>query len=447
MVAFEVPPIEVSELPGLFRPLDDYDDIFLAVSGGADSTALMHLVARWCAEFDNDVRVIVLSVDHGLRLEAAAESRSVAEQAKELGFSADVLTWKGPSPKAGVQQAARDIRYRLMAERMQQAGGRAVLVTAHHRDDLAETLLMRMARGAGVDGLSALVGEAQLQGVPVLRPLIEISKARLIATLNRDGVGWFEDPSNCNREFERVRVRGATEAREALGLSDDMLLLTSRRMGRARRALESWIDQLLVPKLDDELLLRTGCFAWSWPMADLEDEIGIRLLQRVLPAIAGQTGLLRLTRIERLWERMKDPGFRGATLGGCRVGAVDKSGHLLISKEAHRHPLPAVNTNFANPILWDSRFEISFLENQAGPLHVRGCHRIDLQNLNYQGRLPVPIEALEATPVIVAGNGDLASPALDVQSPGAGHVFDGLMCRFRTEGLKTVYRGARPPFS
>ncbi|NOZ31475.1 MAG: tRNA lysidine(34) synthetase TilS, partial [Alphaproteobacteria bacterium] len=130
----------------LFAGLDRFTSIALAVSGGADSLALMVLVERWQRAVAGTATIRVYSVDHGLRPEAAKEAAGVVEFARSMGFEARVLRWRGPRPKRGVQAAARTARYKLMGEAMAEDGAE-VLLTGHHGGDQAETILMRAAHG------------------------------------------------------------------------------------------------------------------------------------------------------------------------------------------------------------------------------------------------------------------------------------------------------------
>ena len=151
-------PIGADEVESLFGAHAQIADraCALAVSGGSDSTALMVLFADWLRQAERDAGLhTVLVVDHGLRPGSADEARAVADRAAALGFRHAVLAWQGPKPHTGIQAAARAARYRLMAEHMT-AHDIGCLLTAHTRDDQAETLLMRLARGSGVDGLAAM---------------------------------------------------------------------------------------------------------------------------------------------------------------------------------------------------------------------------------------------------------------------------------------------------
>ena len=193
-------PIRDDELAGLFDHLRRYSTLIVAVSGGADSTALLHLLGRWGRSHTAAVpdlpcpAVIAASVDHGLRPESAAEALAVARQAVMLGLPHRTLIWEHAqeTPTAAVQVTAREARYRLL-ETLALAHPTPALVTAHHQDDQAETLLMRLARGSGLDGLAGIRRSRPAYGfqlVPRERPLLGIPKARLGSTLRVAGLTW-----------------------------------------------------------------------------------------------------------------------------------------------------------------------------------------------------------------------------------------------------------------
>ncbi|MDX1580316.1 MAG: tRNA lysidine(34) synthetase TilS, partial [Alphaproteobacteria bacterium] len=230
--------------------------IAVAVSGGADSMALMHLLAPWCRE--HNIRLSVLSVDHGLRPEAADETAFVMAVAHRLGLPAETLSIK-IEPGTNLQARARDARYAALDEWCR-ANSVEALALAHHRDDQAETVLMRLARGSDVWGLAGMkpVSEGLSPKAPFrVRPLLSTPKSRLIATLRALGENWIEDPSNENPAFERVRIRQNWPAFESLGLDADRLAETARRLGAAREALQADVDALL----RDACVIDPGGFA------------------------------------------------------------------------------------------------------------------------------------------------------------------------------------------
>src|SRR5690349_20045922 len=144
-------PVSKAEASALFGALDNVPTLILAVSGGPDSTALMWLAARWRDELENPPKLITVTIDHGLRKESAREARAVARLAKTLNLEHVALRWTGRKPKTGIQEAARNARYGLLAEEAHRQNAMLIL-TAHTLDDQAETVLFRIARGSGVSG-------------------------------------------------------------------------------------------------------------------------------------------------------------------------------------------------------------------------------------------------------------------------------------------------------
>src|ERR1700727_3434423 len=167
--------------------------IVLAVSGGPDSIALMWLAVRWRRALSRGPRLFAVTVDHGLRAEAAREARDVKRLARSLELPHHTLRWTGAKPKTGLPAAARAARYRLLAEAAR-ANGASHILTAHTRDDQAETLLMRMLRGSGIAGLSAMARQTPRDGVMLARPLLNISKVQLVATLKKAKIDFADDP-------------------------------------------------------------------------------------------------------------------------------------------------------------------------------------------------------------------------------------------------------------
>src|SRR5262245_20969868 len=204
--------ISPSESRWLFALLAPFPQAALAVSGGPDSVALMLLAARWREAREDGPKLSVLTVDHGLRPGASAEADEVGRMAASLGLPHAILTWKKAEfPPASLQARARTARYNLMAAYCH-AHGIPALVTAHTQNDQAETFLMRLERGSGLDGLAAIPEKGAWAGIRILRPLLDVSKARLVATLEASGVAFVSDPSNADRRFDRSWVVARVEA-------------------------------------------------------------------------------------------------------------------------------------------------------------------------------------------------------------------------------------------
>jgi tRNA(Ile)-lysidine synthase len=170
-------PISARQAKSLFADWKNAQALVLAVSGGPDSVALMWLAARWRNALSRGPRLLAVTVDHGLRQEAAREARDVKRLARTLGVAHRTMRWTGVKPKAGIPAAARAARYRLLASVARSSGASHVL-TAHTRDDQAETLLMRLLRGSGIGGLAAMARESEREGVFIARPFLNISKSQ-----------------------------------------------------------------------------------------------------------------------------------------------------------------------------------------------------------------------------------------------------------------------------
>ncbi|MER2604202.1 MAG: tRNA lysidine(34) synthetase TilS [Siculibacillus sp.] len=297
MASAEPAPIGDAEAVALFATLKGRRGIGLAVSGGADSTALLHLHHRARALDGDSPRAVVLTVDHGLRPEAGAEARAVGELAGRLGYSHRILEWRGDKPTSNLQAAARDARRALLLGAVADLG-LDTLALAHHADDQAETVVMRLARGSGVAGLAAMARERVESGVLVARPLLDVPRARLVATLTAAGQGWFEDPSNGDARFERARVRAAAAGLADLGLTRERLTATARTMARAAAAL----DVMLAELVGAAVTIHPGGWARieAAPWARAPEEIRLRLISRLIAAVTGAVHAPRLEACERL---------------------------------------------------------------------------------------------------------------------------------------------------
>jgi len=326
-------PVSLREAQSLFSDFADLSALILAVSGGPDSTALLLLAARWRAARKHAPKLIAVTVDHGLRPQARGEAAAVGRLARKLKLAHRTLRWTGAKPKTGLQQAARMARYRLLAKAARAAGA-AVIATAHTRDDQAETVLIRMSRGSGVAGLAAMGRIAPVPGSPdiaLVRPLLDIPKARLIATLKAGKVPFAEDPSNLDPRFTRVRLRALMPALAAEGLDARRLALLAQRVRRAEAALAA-----AVARAERELLVETpaGPSFEARRFADLSAEIALRLLGRAVAA-RGNEGPVELAKLEALKAALDEALARGGRFRRSLAGAiVTLSGGIILVEPA-----------------------------------------------------------------------------------------------------------------
>ena len=311
------------EASALFRGLEDLSGIVIAVSGGPDSTALLLLAARWAKQRKKRLpKLVAVTVDHGLRPQAAAEAAAVKRLARRLGVAHVTVRWRGKKPKSGLQNAARVARYRLLAQAATRAGY-AHVMTAHTLDDQAETVLFRLARGSGLAGLAGIAATSLLpvgdSEIFLLRPLLHIPKSRLVATLKAAGIPYVEDASNSDPRFTRARLRTLMPALAGEGLDARTL---SRLAGRLRRA-DATIEFAVQAA---RAALAPGLWRANAPIvfegarfAELPAEVGLRLLGRAI-AHVGNEGPVELGKLEALYDALRRASGRlRRTLAGAVV--------------------------------------------------------------------------------------------------------------------------------
>lgn len=376
----------------------------VAVSGGGDSVALLLLLQRVAA----GRALAAVTVDHGLRAGSAGEAAAVAALCAGRGIPHEVRRWGGWDGRGNLQDRARRARLDLIAAWAKERGIGGVAL-GHTLDDQAETVLMRLARGSGVDGLSAMAPVREAQGVTWLRPLLGIRRAALRAWLADEGVGWAEDPTNADPRFDRVRARAALPVLAGLGLGVERLGETARAMGRARAALE-----VATGALAEACLLDGGAGDVSIeraPFAAAPEEIRLRLLAGALSWVSGAVYRPRLASLEAALAAIEaDRVGAGLTLHGCVLRARP-GGRVAIRRELARMapPVPAARRR------WDGRWELlGPLPEDAG-LTIGALGREGLARV----RAPRPglaREALAATPAIWRDGTLVSAPVADTGS-------------------------------
>jgi tRNA(Ile)-lysidine synthase len=285
--------------------------VAVAVSGGGDSTALLHLTVEAFAPTGLAVRAV--TVDHGLRPGSAEEAAGVARACAALGVPHDTLRWDGAG-RGNLQERAREARRRLIGAWARERGMGAVLL-GHTADDQAETVLLRLARGSGVDGLAGMPEAFRAEGAAWARPLLRVGREALRAWLGARGIAWVDDPSNEDFRFDRVRARALMEGLGALGLTRGRLLRTAEHMARARVALDARAAETAGREVREE---GVGLLLPRSLLLGLEgDDTSGRVLAAALMWVGGRErrprweGLLRLRAVVL--------AGRTATLAGCRV--------------------------------------------------------------------------------------------------------------------------------
>ena len=329
------------EANALFRGLEDLPGLVLAVSGGPDSTALLVLAARWAKQLKHAPKLIAVTIDHGLRPEAAREAAMVKQLARRLGVPHRTLHWRGEKPQSGLQEAARYARYELLAQIATRARF-AHILTAHTLDDQAETVLFRLARGSGLFGLTGMAHAAPLplRGVReifLVRPLLHLPKARLVATLKAARIAYAEDPSNRDPRFTRTRLRSLMPALAREGLDARGLARLAARLRRAESTIQVAVQaarSALAPlpwREHGPIVFETA------PFAGLPAEVALRLLGEAV-AHTGDEGTVELAKLESLYEALRQARSRlRRTLAGALI-TLDRD-YLTVERAPARRRL------------------------------------------------------------------------------------------------------------
>ncbi|MEO0359769.1 MAG: tRNA lysidine(34) synthetase TilS [Pseudomonadota bacterium] len=412
-VARDPAAVAATALDAAFADADGPPTLGVALSGGGDSVALLHAAAEWADA--RGARLETATIDHGLRPESAAEARSAAAAARALGLRAEILRWDDWDGAGNLQAEARAARRRLLSA---WAGRRGISSVAlgHTLDDQAETVLMRLGRGSGVDGLSAMAVSTEAEGTRWLRPLISVRRAALRDWLLARGVEWAEDPTNRDARFDRVRAREAIAALAPLGVTAEGLALTADRLREAREALDHGAAALAAEAarwgVCGELRLTLA------PLRAAPRELARRLLRAGLARVAGATFGPRAESESRLLTTML--GLRlggGVSLHGCLI-RPDGPGGAAIMREpaaaARARPGPA-----EDGALWDGRFRLGVAEaggGAVGPLGPQGAAMLARREAEGALRPPrgwseAPRAARLATPALWR-EGELAAAPL-----------------------------------
>jgi tRNA(Ile)-lysidine synthase len=308
------PGLNAEETTYAFKACEAAKCVLLAVSGGADSTALLVLASEWAKV--SKVKLAAATIDHGLRPSSAAEAKKVAALAKQLGVPHRILVWKGEKPETGIEEAAREARYALLDEAAKKAGATHI-ATAHTSDDQAETVLMRLAAGSGPAGLAGMRAVRRRGALTHVRPFLDVPKVRLVASLKERGIPWSEDETNKDARFARPRLRAAREVLEGEGLTSERLSVLARRMGRMADAVDrvaaaAWAE---AARQDGTKTVLDGAVLLALP-----EEIALRILIRAVGGHADQEPG-RLSRSEALLAGVLEALGTGKTLGRTLAGA------------------------------------------------------------------------------------------------------------------------------
>ncbi len=385
-----------------FEPADG--PFAVAVSGGADSLALALLAADFAP-------CHFLTFDHGLRPGSIREAEKVKDWLRGKGLSHKTLTWTGKKPKTGIQAAARTARYKALESWCKNNAIRYLFI-GHHLEDQAETFLMRLLKGSGIDGLAAMSYRTPGlfdAGVTLVRPFLGLSKARLVATLMARGQDWIEDPSNENKEFTRIKIRKLLETSKYLDAK------TLAAMAARLSAVKGFLDDLTADLVGKSVRIFPAGYATIALKGFLgaPPEICLRALSKILTFISQADYPPKLDKLERLLRSLGKKGFPGATLGGCCLAPVadDK---VLVCREP-RDASEVVTLKPGQGGMWDGRFRVA-LTAAPGQVEIRALGDKAWQNLVREHpeirEIEIPHPARAALPAFFLGDEPVLVPHL-----------------------------------
>jgi tRNA(Ile)-lysidine synthase len=300
--------------------IDISKPIGLAVSGGGDSMALLRALAT------SGLNLRVATVDHALRDGSLVEAEQVAKWCKALNIPHDTLTWTDHG--AGNLQNNARLARRALLTTWAKSHDIHTICLGHTQDDQAETFLMRLARGSGVDGLAAMYAKTVHSGLVWVRPLLNTSRADLRSYLQEIGQDWIDDPSNDNDQFDRIKMRQAKEALAALGLTAHRVGNTAAHMQNARFALESAAQQAAKCATPTEA---GSVFVDRAAFLDLSEELRARVLVHALSWVAPTPYRPRYEAVQNLLSAIILQ--KGHTLAGCQTRHSTKNNRFEIIRE------------------------------------------------------------------------------------------------------------------
>ena len=379
--------------------------LILAVSGGPDSMAMAGLIHGWAQKTGIPQSIRAVIVDHGIRAESKPEAESVRQNLITMGIKADIATVHAPAPESGIQAWARQQRYALLAAEARKDN--AALMVAHHAQDQAETIAMRLQAGSGLAGLRGMQMVSTFEDMTVIRPFLGWSPQTLHEILASDNIPFVQDPSNRNEDFERIALRTRMDAFAREGVSADSLT----RLGALSGRLHDHCLQSIAKKMDGQMgQVKAGAIWIDYErLCDLPEAASILYLRAIMRKAAPSRLPISVEQMKTLLNRLADKKKDGvaATLGGCEWTL---KGRLLWIYPEAEQACSSITRKEAS-ILFDQRWkvegsisgEVSAMGSQQAAQFRRQYPEIvqDWAGVSYEGaEQMMPMRGLWRLPIV-----------------------------------------------
>ena len=380
------------------------DTLAVAVSGGSDSLSLLYLINSWSNK--KNLKIVILTVDHNLRNGSADEALYVGELCNKLGLIHKTLFWDHKDIEGNLSASAREARYRLMQNSIPSD---AILITGHTLDDQAETFLMRLRRGSGVDGLASMAEQSYLSfgndGITIFRPLLDFERQTLRKILKFYKVDWIEDPTNNDQSFERVRVRDLLARFVEIGIDKNTIGRTALLMQSAKTALNHFASDCYEKfgSCDNGDIIFDFSEFSKQPM-----DVKRRLISAAQKWISNQKYRPRLSQVDALINSIDEK----VTFSGSGTICYFHNNSIRITREANAC---VCEIEASNDVIFDRRWKLIALEN---------CKDLTIKCLGEDGytllepgiRKKIPYKTIIALPALFNDNNLINFPFIDPES-------------------------------
>ena len=325
----KTPDILDSDFENILFNLGVKKEFCIAASGGPDSLCLILLANEFALK--NNYKISVLTVDHQLRRESSKEAIWLNKILKKMNIKHYILKWNGKKPKSNVMETARLKRYDLMIDKCLKLNIK-YLLTAHHLDDQIENFFMRLVRGSGLKGLSSMSKSVKMNGIKVIRPLLEYQKKSLIKVLANNSQKYVQDPSNDNSKYDRIRYRKLIGGLIDEGLNKNRLNKLILNLNQVDDAINystiNSIDKTISQNRYGNIIVDRKIFF------NLPKELQFRVLLFVLNSNERKKKKIKSESILILLDILNSSDFKRHTLNKNLF--INKKKNILVVKEAGR---------------------------------------------------------------------------------------------------------------